>query len=208
MTRYLSEGERGRPTTLMTGSCCTIPVVFQFVDPLAVFRPTPTALVPARRAPALAQQKSYSALRARPHVYSGHNCVGILDTVDSAEAVRCRFRNVCLTLNEEVGDADEATSPPVWDVRSSSVNMRYYRPLSALDPRTPLYWYESFNNAWSWVRIDRQSRLTPELIYEPIPADAWWSPAETTVLVGAFWPENFAHALGDDFFPSESLSAD
>lgn len=161
------------------------------------------------RSAALAVQKSPSALRKNAEVYSGHNCVGVLDQADAADAVRCRFRNVCLTLKAEVGDAQElyAGSPPVWDVKPSSVHMRYHRPPAARDSSIPLYWFGSYNVAWSWVRIDRQSRLTPELIYEPIPADAWWSPAEATVLVGSFWPENFGHALGDDFFAGKSTGS-
>lgn len=116
-----------------------------------------------------------------------------------------------MLLKQELGDAVDPGSPPVSDIKPSSVKLFYYLPREARSLstvlKTPLYWFGAYNLSWSWVRIDRQSRLTPELIYGAIPEDAWWSPARATVLTGSFWPENFAHSLGDDFFPSESYFA-
>ena len=63
-------------------------------------------------------------------------------------------------------------------MQPSSVRMKYFRPRIARE--APLYWYDEFSLESSWVRIDRDSALTPELVYEPLPNNeevTWWSPA-------------------------------
>lgn len=103
----------------------------------------------------------------------------------------------------------------------SSVHLSYFRPTAAKS--APLYWYNEFRLHLPWVRIDRDSPLIPEILYNSIPQEAVWSPAETTVLTEAFWPENvrrcippsrawltatpqFGHSLGDDYLPPYRLA--
>lgn len=57
-----------------------------------------------------------------------------------------------------------------------------------------------------WLKVDWSGNIRPEIIDGPVPQDALWSPAQTTVLTEAWWPENFGHALGDDYFPLYRLA--
>ncbi|KAK4704817.1 hypothetical protein P7C70_g1388, partial [Phenoliferia sp. Uapishka_3] len=128
-------------------------------------------------------------------LYSGHNCVG---RDPGGDATRCRFRNVCLELKERL--PTYTTNPPT----AQSVKLSYFRPIEAR--AAPLYWWGWWNAKTSWARIGADSPLIPEIRLEPIPQDALWSPAETTVLTESWWPENFAHALGDDYLPVYRLA--
>ncbi|KAI5477587.1 glycosyltransferase family 61 protein [Pseudohyphozyma bogoriensis] len=114
--------------------------------------------------------------------------------------MRCHFKNVCIRLLEPL---DPYATYPTMNP-PSSVEMIYYRPSSARE--APVFWYDGHSNDMPWVRIDRDSGLTPSFKFNELPQDAWWAPAETTVLTEAFWPENFGHALGDDYLPVYRLA--
>lgn len=146
-----------------------------------------------------------------PHsheTYSSHICTGNEKTDPGQDLVRCHFRNVCLSLEEEVGtDYDFNRFDKHNRMRKkSSVTLKYYRP--AVARKAPLYWMSDFplEKGASWVKIGRDSSLTPDIIYHSIPPETMWSPTKTTVLTEAFWPENVGHALGDDFFPIYRLA--
>lgn len=92
-------------------------------------------------------------------------------------------------------------------IQKSSVSLFYYRPIQA--KQSPIFWYDEFPQEGPWVRIDRDSSLTPTMIYSPLsqePEITYWSPAQTSVLTESFWPENYGHALGDDFLPIYRLA--
>lgn len=119
------------------------------------------------------------ARRLKGEVYSGHNCVAGMVSGPGQDSTRCIFKNVCLTLDQLIppGSGVEVDHPKGF-VQPSSVRMKYFRPRIARG--APLFWYDEFSLKSSWVRIDRDSALTPELVYEPLPNNeelTWWSPA-------------------------------
>ncbi|GJN94338.1 hypothetical protein Rhopal_007412-T1 [Rhodotorula paludigena] len=105
--------------------------------------------------------------------------------------------NVCLELDNILRAPQEY--PQHNNFRRSSVSLTYFRPPAARD--TPHYWNDEHRWIEPWVRIARDSYLTPEIVYAPMPENSRWSDAETAVLQEAFWPENFGHSMGDDFLP-------
>jgi hypothetical protein len=82
--------------------------------------------------------------------YSAHNCVGNANSgID--DSTRCHFRNVCVELNDSIGDIDTPVVP-FWTPRPSSVRMTYYRPAVAFGK--PLYWSGSTNLVRSQLKLD------------------------------------------------------
>lgn len=87
--------------------------------------------------------------RAIPR-YSAHNCVGN-EHARIDDSTRCHFRNVCVELNDSIGDIDTPVVP-FWTPRPSSVRMFYYRPPVAFGK--PLYWSGSTNLVCSQSTLD------------------------------------------------------
>lgn len=151
-------------------------------------------------------------------VYSTHNCVGPSREGPELDGNRCHFqsvpllrssylvsgphtfftrRNVCLELDNILRAPQEY--PQHNNFQRSSVSLTYFRPPAARD--TPHYWNDEHRWIEPWARIGRDSYLTPEVVYAPIPENSRWSDAETAVLQEAFWPENFGHSMGAQCFP-------
>lgn len=51
-------------------------------------------------------------------------------------------------------------------------------------------------------KADLDTGVTPQVVLAKIPTDSLVVWLDYGVLFDAFWPENFGHALGDDFFPA------
>ncbi|POY75532.1 hypothetical protein BMF94_1435 [Rhodotorula taiwanensis] len=135
-------------------------------------------------------------------VYSSNNCIGKAHFGPELDATRCHFQNVCIELQKPV-------RPQQWDYAKDwkpeqSVNMTYYRPATARD--TPHYSDRKHEITKPWVRLHTDNYLIPHVVYEPLPADSVWSPAEHAILQESFWPENFGHSMGDDFFSAFHLA--
>ncbi|POY75518.1 hypothetical protein BMF94_1420 [Rhodotorula taiwanensis] len=135
-------------------------------------------------------------------LYSGNNCIGKAHFGPELDATRCHSQNVCIELQKPV-------RPQQWDYAKDwkpeqSVNMTYYRPATARD--TPHYSDRKHEITKPWVRLHTDNYLIPHVVYEPLPADSVWSPAEHAILQESFWPENFGHSMGDDFFSAFHLA--
>lgn len=144
----------------------------------------------------------------RGPVYSSHNCIGLHQDGPELDNNRCHFKNVCLELLDFPVRSNAAEDPTyVYSDEGQprqSMRMTYHRPPQARN--APLYWSDNFHPKRPWVRVARESYLTPELEFSPIPDDALWAPAEHAILQEAFWPENFGHSMGDDFLPAYRLA--
>ncbi|KAK4049306.1 hypothetical protein OIV83_004243 [Microbotryomycetes sp. JL201] len=135
------------------------------------------------------------------NVYSSVDCHGTEGTANPLET-KCRFRNVCLELldlpeHRAMLDADVKNNPEY-------VRLSYYRPDWLAE--APLYWFKGYAKDGPWSRVDWAGTLKPTLVSGTVPPDSLWSPAETTILTEAWWPENFGHALGDDYLPVYRLA--
>ncbi|KAK4047101.1 hypothetical protein OIO90_006303 [Microbotryomycetes sp. JL221] len=127
-----------------------------------------------------------------------HGTEGVSNPVDN----KCRFRNVCLELlplpqNRAMLDADKDNAPEY-------AKLYYYRP--SWLKQAPLYWFKGYAHKEPWSRIDWAGTLKPTIMDDFVPVDSWWSTAPTTILTEAWWPENFGHALGDDYLPIYRLA--
>lgn len=139
-------------------------------------------------------------------IYSGSNCVGPGDDVNA----RCHFKNIGIQLTGEPVNPDHPKSNV-----AQSFKLLYYRPAEMkADGDTPnsvppIYWHERFKSAGPWARFASPTgaAVIPLVLYgDGIPENAFWSTSENTVFTGSFWPENYGHALGDDFFPIYRLA--
>ncbi|POY75533.1 hypothetical protein BMF94_1436 [Rhodotorula taiwanensis] len=136
-------------------------------------------------------------------VYSSNRCIGAAHLGPNLDATRCHFENVCIELQAINRQAQQYSYASDWQPHQS-VKMTYYRPPVARD--TPHYSNRQHDIQRPWVRLHTDAYLVPEIVYEPLPSDAVWSPAENAILQEAFWPENFGHAIGDDFFSAYHLA--
>lgn len=100
---------------------------------------------------------------------------------------------MCIELQAINRQAQQYSYASDWQPHQS-VKMTYYRPPVARD--TPHYSNRQHDIQRPWVRLHTDAYLVPEIVYEPLPSDAVWSPAENAILQEAFWPENFGHAIG------------
>ncbi|GAA6060575.1 hypothetical protein JCM10212_006810 [Sporobolomyces blumeae] len=139
-------------------------------------------------------------------IYSAHNCVGVAYEGNDLDNNRCHFQNVCLELLEPVLLQPDLPLPeyPWSEPRPpQSFKLTYFRPRVA--ETAPFYWNDLIGEGRPWVRVARDSYLTPTMEYSAIPSDALWSPSQQAVLQEAYWPENFGHSMGDDFLPAYRL---
>ncbi|KAM0790426.1 hypothetical protein ACM66B_003307 [Microbotryomycetes sp. NB124-2] len=133
--------------------------------------------------------------------YSSVDCHGT-QGVANLVGTKCRFRNVCLELLDlplggGVLDANVSNHPEY-------VRLTFYRPDWLKD--APLYWYKGYAKDGPWLSVDWAGTVKPTIVGGTVPANSLWSPAETTILTEAWWPENFGHALADDYLPVYRLA--
>ncbi|GAA6037485.1 hypothetical protein JCM8097_008211 [Rhodosporidiobolus ruineniae] len=135
--------------------------------------------------------------------FSWHQCIGGAEWGNSGESRgqqlerqrSCHFKNVCvrlLPIEHLTHDTETNTT----------VELTYYK--SPLLLGGPQVWSTSQGADEPWVMTDRDHFLTKKDVYEEMPSKARFV-QEPTVLMGAFWPHNFGHALGDDMLPAFRL---
>lgn len=133
-----------------------------------------------------------------PPTSSWHRCVHARDPGRRS----CHFRNVCLRLLPPTTLKDQRLATPRNSTPIVVGKILYYRdpdtshvPLDALLSMTlqPL-------RVRSWEPQFPEPLAIPEIIQSSIPSSAVFREG-VVAWMGSYWPTNFGHAIGDDFFP-------
>lgn len=177
------------------------------------------------------KKKSAVALR-RPSshdFYSAHTCVGNMNSY-ADESTRCHFRNVCIKLNELPGNAAQSVEmsyyrppnavrmPLYWSHRTNIVSYGCMSSRRSSERLTKLSVVRALGEYRSSISInsracvhERTERCAVESGREFSQSfhpsiDVLSSNFHLQILSESFWPENFAHSLGDDFLPAYRLA--
>ncbi|GAA6034785.1 hypothetical protein JCM8097_001168 [Rhodosporidiobolus ruineniae] len=153
-----------------------------------------------------ASKAFFSPSRSSTPRYSLHQCLGGATWDNSghpfpgagSKTRRCHFQNVCARLLP-------LDAPGMkWDTdTNTTIELTYYR-----DPRlgggSTIWSTETRESEEPWLMTDRDHYLTVREVYGEMPREKELV-EPPTVLMGAFWPANFGHALGDDLLPAFRL---